>query len=176
MMTMMMMTMTMMTVGRRYEYTRSNDRMWRKNTVGIWLVIIIMRMKTMLKITIASYNQAHMPIIFHFSEFCVFLGGKPWFILHRGRFESQLSWRVRIQMVLVKISNGSLWKIKPCNHRYGVGASRDPCSEVFQGPHPFSEAESRALRLTNRHVFVSTFFIHGPSSLENFGLTPGSNS
>ena len=31
---MMLMTMTMMTVGHRYEYTRSNDRMWRKNTVG----------------------------------------------------------------------------------------------------------------------------------------------
>ena len=32
--------------------------------------------------------------------------------------------------------------------RYGVGASRDPCSEVYKGSHPFSEAESRALRLT----------------------------
>ena len=36
--------------------------------------------------------------------------------------------------------------------RYGVGASRDPCSEVFQGPHPFSERESRALRLRDIHV------------------------
>ena len=107
--------MTMMTVGHRYEYTRSNDRMWRKNTVGIWLVIIIMRMKTMLKITIASYNQAHMPISFNFSEFCVFLGGKPWFILHWGRFESQLSWRVRIQLRILRMQPilGSLWKIKP---------------------------------------------------------------
>ena len=40
--------------------------------------------------------------------------------------------------------------------RYGVGASRDPCSEVFQGPHPFSERESRALRLRDIHVCVYT--------------------
>lgn len=30
------------------------------------------------------------------------------------------------------------------NH-WGVGGSRDPCSEVFQGPYPFSEPESQAL-------------------------------
>ena len=155
---MMMMTMTMMTVGCRYEYTRSNDRMWRKNTVGIWLVIIMMRMKTMLKILQIQQSSTHshkISFVYFISFFL--LGGKPWFILHRGRFESQLSWRVRIQMVLVKISKGSLWKIKPWYHRYGVGASRDPCSEVFQGPHPFSEAESRALRLTNTHMCSSEF-------------------
>jgi len=64
-----------------YEYTRSNDRMWRKNTVA---------------------NPG---------STCIGVD------LNRNFPEG-----------------------------YGVGASRDPCSEVFQGSHPFSEAESRALR------------------------------
>jgi len=64
-----------------YEYTRSNDRMWRKNTV-------------------ANPGSS-----------CIGVD------LNRNFPEG-----------------------------YGVGASRDPCSEVFQGSHPFSEAESRALR------------------------------
>ena len=38
MLTMMIVTMTMMTIGRRYEYTRSNDRMWRKNTVAFLMI------------------------------------------------------------------------------------------------------------------------------------------
>ena len=38
---MMLMTMTMVTVGHRYEYTRSNDRMWRKNTVGFVTMMTI---------------------------------------------------------------------------------------------------------------------------------------
>ena len=86
--------------------------------------------------------------------FCLFLGGKPWLILHWGRFESQLSWRVRLQPNNDNF-NDSLWK-NP-RDRYGVGASRDPCSEVFQGSHPFSEAESRALRLKNTHVVILIF-------------------
>jgi len=64
-----------------YEYTRSNDRMWRKNTV-------------------ANPGSS-----------CIGVD------LNRNFPEG-----------------------------YGIGASRDPCSEVFQGPHPFSELESRALR------------------------------
>ena len=35
---MMTLTMRIMTVGCRYEYTRSNDRMWRKNTVSIFIL------------------------------------------------------------------------------------------------------------------------------------------
>ena len=44
--------------------------------------------------------------------------------------------------------------VSDTNCRYGIGASRDPCSEVFQGPHPFSELESRALRWTIMTVIV----------------------
>ncbi len=35
----------------------------------------------------------------------------------------------------------------------GVGASDEPCSEVFRGPHPFSEPESQALRDYLRELF-----------------------
>merc|ERR1712032_1700757 len=78
-----------------YEYTRSNDRMWRKNTVA---------------------NPG---------STCIGVD------LNRNFPEG-----------------------------YGVGASRDPCSEVFQGSHPFSEVESRALRdylqsLTNVKAAIS---------------------
>jgi len=43
---------------------------------------------------------------------------------------------------------------------YGVGASKNHCSEVYQGPSPFSEAESRAIKnyveqLQNIRVAVS---------------------
>ena len=156
MLTMMMLTMTMMTVGCRYEYTRSNDRMWRKNTVPF----------LMFSNDADHYHENEdndeycncilkTSILFPFSEFCLFLGGKPWLILHWGRFESQLSWRVRLQSNNDNF-NDSLWK-NPSRDRYGVGASRDPCSEVFQGSHPFSEAESRALRLKNTHVVILIF-------------------
>ena len=36
---MMTLTMRIITVGCRYEYTRSNDRMWRKNTVSIFIYV-----------------------------------------------------------------------------------------------------------------------------------------
>lgn len=158
MMTIQMMTMTMMTVGRRYEYTRSNDRMWRKNTVGdddhlLYWCGWCWEWRQLWKwwYMYSNIYWAHIPAWFPFPEFCLFLGGKPWFNLHWCWFESQLSWRVRLQPILFTIY--TVFERQPwC--RYGVGASRDPCSEVFQGSHPFSEAESRALRLTNTHLNI----------------------
>jgi len=43
---------------------------------------------------------------------------------------------------------------------YGIGASKNPCSEVYQGPNPFSESESTAIKnylakLQNVKVAVS---------------------
>lgn len=84
MLTMMRMTMTMITVGRRYEYTRSNDRMWRKNTVDF---------------PFHDDNEDIMNITFCFLFYMLlFSGSKPWLVLHWSWFESQLSWRVRLQL------------------------------------------------------------------------------
>jgi len=78
-----------------YEYTRSHDRLWRKNTVPL-----------------PGTNCIGVDLNRNFPE------------------------------------------------GYGIGASKNPCSEVYQGSHPFSELESITLRnyvakLTNIRAAVS---------------------
>jgi len=45
---------------------------------------------------------------------------------------------------------------------YGVGASKNPCSEVFQGPHPLSEVESRTISkyITDHRNIRAAISIH----------------
>ena len=83
---MMLMTMTMMTVGHRYEYTRSNDRMWRKNTVGFVTMTTILSFFSQLLLFQIKHKLQH-EFLFEIS----ISGGKPWFNLYWSRFESKLS-------------------------------------------------------------------------------------
>ncbi|CAL4064434.1 unnamed protein product, partial [Meganyctiphanes norvegica] len=45
------------------------------------------------------------------------------------------------------------------NMQWGVGASQDPCSEIFMGRKPFSEAETRGLSLIMERVAPINLFI-----------------
>ena len=65
---------------------------------------------------------------------------------------------------------------------YGLGASRDSCSEVFQGPGPGSEPETAALmslgaRLNTSLLYYVSLHAYGQSWLTPWGFTtdPPSN-
>jgi len=48
---------------------------------------------------------------------------------------------------------------------YGIGASKNPCSEVFQGPHPLSELES----VTIKNYITKTKNIKAAISIHSYG-------
>ena len=59
---------------------------------------------------------------------------------------------------------------------YGLGASRDSCSEVFQGPGPGSEPETKALmslgsRLNTSLLYYVSLHAYGQSWLTPWGFT-----
>ena len=59
---------------------------------------------------------------------------------------------------------------------YGLGASTDSCSEVFQGPGPGSEPETRALmslgeRLNSSLLYYVSLHAYGQSWLTPWGFT-----
>jgi hypothetical protein len=68
------------------------------------------------------------------------------------------------------------------NFHWGVGASKDPCSEVYQGPTPESEEEVKAVRNfiqrtiraevpSARYTAFYTYHSYGPAWLIPFGHT-----
>jgi len=91
----------------------------------------------------------------------------------RNRRNNGLPWRLLDNGCPLGVNGPALsgWGVDP-NRNYGgpqwgtVGASGFPLSPVYQGPSPFSEPETQAVRdLMNQHNFVSVLSYHSYSQL-----------